>query len=66
MPLLCPRAKSSAIAEARGVNVRLERVNVLKPSDLHRHCLGTAFTKATIGAVVHHGRQSSDRITPHL
>jgi hypothetical protein len=40
----------------------LERVKFLKLSILHRHCLGTALTKVTVVAVVHHVRQPSDRL----
>jgi hypothetical protein len=53
---------SSAIV----VKLDLERVKLLKPSGLHRHCLGITFVMIAVGAVVHHGRQPSDRIMRHL
>jgi hypothetical protein len=60
--LPCSTANSSTIAEAGGVGVRLDHVNVLKPTSLHRYYLGMAFTKIVVGAVEHYGRRPSDPI----
>jgi hypothetical protein len=56
----CPSAKLAAIIVEVGLCLD-ERVNVLRPSDLHRHCPGTALVKVTVGAVTHHGQQTSVR-----
>jgi hypothetical protein len=60
----CPRSRLSDIVVELGLEV-VECVNVLRPSNLHRHYPGTAFVKYTISAVTHNGRQPSDWST-HL